>query len=74
MESRLKQAAADSGKSVNQTALEALRRQFGLVPERRRTREHDDLDQLLGQWTEAEFQEIQSRLEAQRQVDAELWS
>lgn len=74
LEARLKQAAEQSGKSVNQTALEALRRQFGLDPERRRTREHGDLDHLFGQWSETEFQEIQSRLDAQRQIDAELWS
>jgi len=74
LETKLKEAAQEGGKSVNQTALDALRRQFGLDSERTRTREYSDLDHLFGQWDEAQFQGIQSRLDAQRQIDAELWS
>jgi hypothetical protein len=73
LESRLKQAARENGKSVNQAALDALRRQFGLDQGRRFAREHHDLDHLFGRWDERQFQEIQSRLDVQRQVDAELW-
>lgn len=73
LESRLRQAAREDGRSVNQTALDALRRQFGLDQQRRFTREYHDLDHLFGQWDEGQFQQIQARLDAQRRVDAELW-
>jgi hypothetical protein len=73
LESRLKQAARENGKSVNQVVLEALRTRFGLDRERRFTHRHHDLDHLFGRWDESQFQEIQSRLDAQRRIDAELW-
>ena len=61
-----KQARANS-KSLNETAVEALRRAVGGdAPVR-----HHDLDDLIGTWVEdPEFDRI---LEAQRQIDEELW-
>ena len=70
---RLKQAAQEGGKSVNQTALDALRRQFGLDQDKRFTRVFTDMDHLFGQWDEAQFRGIQSRLDALRKIDQELW-
>jgi len=70
---RLRQAAQEGGQSVNQTALDALRRQFGLDQEKRFTRVFSDMDHLFGQWDEAQFQMVQSRLDAVRQIDEELW-
>jgi len=34
---------------------------------------HDDLDHLFGRWDEEAFQRIQGRIDAERQVDDELW-
>lgn len=61
-----KKAKAD-GKSLNETALDALRRAAGPeIPVR-----YHDLDHLIGTWVEdPEFDRI---LEAQRQIDEELW-
>ena len=73
LEAALKRVAAQHGKSVNQTALDALRKGFGLVKEKRFTAVHDDLDHLFGRWSEEEFQRIQTRIDAARKVDEELW-
>jgi len=72
LESRLKQAAREGGKRIDQTAIEALRRRFGLAPERLTTHIHTDLDHLFGQRDEVAFRAIQLRLDGQRKVDAEL--
>lgn len=69
----LKGAAERDGKSVNQTALDALRMQFGLEKEKRFTALHHDLDHLFGGWDEEEFRRIQGRIDVERRVDEELW-
>ena len=63
----LRKTAKANGKSLNETALEALRRAVGGdAPVR-----YHDLDDLIGTWVEdPEFDRI---LEAQRQIDEELW-
>ena len=63
----LRKQAKANGKSLNDIALEALRRATGVdAPVR-----HHDLDDLIGTWVEdPEFDRI---LEAQRQIDEELW-
>lgn len=73
LEAKLRQVSEQQGKSVNQTALEALRIRFGLDKEKRFTAVHDDLDHLFGRWDEEEFQRIQGRIDAERNVDDELW-
>ena len=65
--------AEREGKSVNQTALDALRKQFGLDKSRRFTEDHRDLDHLFGSWDEDEFVQIQQKIESQRRIDLELW-
>ncbi len=69
----LKKEAKREGKSVNQTALEALRKQFGLHKPRRFTEVHRDLDHLFGSWDEDEFVRIQQKIDSQRSIDSELW-
>ena len=71
--SRLKEEARREGKSVNQTALDALRKQFGLSKPRRFTEVHRDLDHLFGRWDEEEFARIQQNIDAGRRIDPELW-
>lgn len=58
---------------MNQTALDALRRQFGLEKLRRFTEVHSDLDHLFGRWDEHEFARIQGKIDSERRIDPELW-
>jgi plasmid stability protein len=71
--SLLKQQAVTAHKSVNQFILETLRKHVGLDKEKKFTQEYHDLDQIFGTWTEDEFQKIQGKIDAERQVDTELW-
>ena len=70
---RLKKEAAKQGKSVNQLVLETLRQHVGLDKELRFTREYDDLDHLFGRWSKQEYEEIQGKIDAERQIDDEIW-
>ena len=70
---KLKEVAEREGKSVNQTALDALRKQFGLDKSRRFTEVHRDLDHLFGRWDEDEFARIQQKIDSERRIDSELW-
>ena len=69
----LKQQAITAHKSVNQFILEMLRKHVGLDKEKKFTQEYHDLDRIFGTWTEDEFQKIQGEIDAERQVDTELW-
>jgi plasmid stability protein len=64
----LRQRARENGKSLNETALEALRR--GLDVEAQPVRHHD-FDDLIGTWVEdpayAEAREFHER------IDEEMW-
>ena len=70
---KLREAAEREGKSVNQAALDALRKQFGLDKSRRSTEVHRDMDHLFGRWDEEEFARIQQKIDSGRCVDPELW-
>ena len=70
---KLKEVAEREGKSVNQTVLDALRKQFGLDKSRRFTEVHRDLDHLFGRWDEDEFMQIQQKIDSERRIDSELW-
>ncbi len=70
---KLREVAEREGKSVNQTALDALRKQFGLDRSRRFTEVHRDLDHLFGRWDEDEFARIQQKIDSERRIDSELW-
>ena len=70
---KLREVAEREGKSVNQTALDALRKQFGLDRSRRFTEVYRDLDHLFGRWDEDEFARIQRKIDSERRIDPELW-
>ena len=70
---RLIEEAEREGKSVNQTALDALRKHFGLSKSRRFTEVHRDLDHLFGRWDEDEFVRIQQSIDSGRRIDPDLW-
>lgn len=68
VDSALRQRARRFGKSLNQTALEALSEGAGMSASQER---YEDLDFLAGSWVaDAETDRV---LEEQRQVDADLW-
>ena len=70
----VKIAAKKEGKSVNNFVLDTLRKQFGVGKEKRFSREWHDLDNLFGTWSAEEYAAIQGRIDAQRQIDEELWT
>ena len=70
---KLREEAEREGKSVNQTALDALRKQFGLDKARRFTEVHRDLDHLFGRWDEDEFMQIQQKIDSEQRIESELW-
>ena len=69
LDSVLRSEAKKKDKSLNQVTVEALMRAFGLegsdAPRR-------DISFLVGSWDDDP--EVESALEAQRQIDSELWS
>lgn len=69
----LSRAAKEQGKSVNQLVVETIRKSFGLNKEKRFSRTYDDLNDLFGRWTQAEFEAIQGSIDQQRTIDEELW-
>ncbi len=70
---KLKQTAAEKGKSVNQLTLEIIKEGLGLKKEKRYTREYNDLDELFGSWSNDEFEKIHAKISQERRVDQELW-
>lgn len=70
---KLKSTAAKQGKSINQLTLDILKESLGLQKEKKYSRRYHDLDDLFGRWSEAEFNEIQSKISQERKVDLELW-
>ena len=70
---KLRQAAKQEGKSVNQFVLETLKTRLGLEKEKRFTAVHHDMDHLFGRWSTQEFEEIQGQIEMERTIDEELW-
>lgn len=71
---KLKLTAAKQGKSINQLTLDIIKEGLGMKKEKKYSREYDDLDDLFGRWSEAEFQEIQAKISRERTIDPELWS
>jgi plasmid stability protein len=64
----LRQRAKREGKSLNQIAIEALKRGVALDPTRPK---FHDLDFAIGTWVEdPEFDKI---IEEQRQIDPDMW-
>jgi hypothetical protein len=70
---RLRRTAKEAGKSVNQLLVDLIRREVGLEKQKRFTAEYTDLDHFFGKWPEAEFQEIQGRVDSERRIDEKLW-
>lgn len=69
----LKIASKKEDKSVNNFVLDVLRKQVGAGKDKRFSRQWQDLDSLFGVWSDEEHAAIQGRIDAQRQIDEELW-
>jgi plasmid stability protein len=70
---KLKLTAAEQGKSINQLTLEIIKESLGLKKEKKYSREYTDMDDLFGRWSEDEFKEIDTKINAERQIDQGLW-
>ena len=71
---QLVKTAQRQGKSINQFIIDTIKEHLGLHKGKRRSGEHHDLDHLFGQWTEEEWQQVQSKISNERRIDLELWS
>ncbi len=58
---KLKSAAAEQGKSIDQLTLDIIKEGLGLKKERKYSREYDDLDSLFGKWSDAELRETSEK-------------
>ena len=70
---KLRTNAKAQGKSINQVILDIIKTSVGLQKDKVYLREYDDLDDLFGRWSEDEFNEINARIDRQRQIDPEIW-
>lgn len=71
----LQNEAKKQGVSVNSLVLKFLKESVGLeYKTMSRGQEFDDLDFLIGAWSEEEYDAFDSLLQAQREADPELWS
>lgn len=71
--SLIKDAAAVEQKSVNAFVLDVLKREVGAQKAKRFARNWHDLDSLFGRWSDQEYAVIQGKIDAERQIDEELW-
>jgi len=71
---KLKKTAAQQGKSINQLTIDIIKQSLGMQKVKMYSREYNDLDELFGRWSEAEFEEINDRINNERQIDPELWA
>lgn len=71
--SRLKQAAENEKKSVNQLVLDMIKQNIGMKKRKKYTKKYTDLDHLFGKWSDAEFNKIKDSIDSQRKIDLELW-
>ncbi len=70
---KLKQMAIDKHSSINQLILNAIHIDLGMEKEKKYTKTYDDLDDLFGKWSQAEFDHINKTINQNRAIDAELW-
>ena len=70
---RLKLEAKKQGKSINQLIIDMIEQNLGFKKRKKYTNIYNDLDHLFGKWTEEEFNQIQSRIDQGKTIDAELW-
>jgi plasmid stability protein len=70
---KLKIAASEQNKSINQLVIEFIKKSLGLEKEKKYSREYNDLDNLFGSWGDKEYTVIQDKINQERQIDQEIW-
>ena len=70
---KLKQAASEQSKSLNQLVLDILRNNLDIQKEKKYTKIFTDLDHLFGSWSAEEFNTIQNKINHDRKIDKDLW-
>ncbi len=70
---KLKSEAKKQGKSINQFIIDMIEQNLGFKKKKKYTNIYNDLDHLFGKWTEAEFNQIQRKVDQGRKIDAEIW-
>ncbi len=71
---KLKRAAKEEGRSVNQIVIDTMKQSFGIKKEKKYTMVYHDLDHIFGRWSTEEFERIQEKIDKERKIDKELWS
>ena len=72
---RLRNKARQQGMSINRYVLHLIKESVGLANGGLlQEQEFDDLDELAGTWSQAEFEEFEANLNEQRQIDEGMWS
>ncbi|NOY68462.1 MAG: antitoxin [Deltaproteobacteria bacterium] len=71
---RLKTEAGREGKSVNQFIKDIIKTHLGMGMGKRHSAVYHDLDHLFAKWSEADFLQIQGKIDRQRRIDEELWA
>lgn len=71
----LQEQAEELGVSVNSLVLKFLKESIGLEHgDASRDEEFDDLDSLIGAWSQEDYAEFDGLLHTQRTIEPELWS
>jgi len=73
LDKKLKLAASNQLKSINQLVLDILRNSLGIQKEKKYTKVFNDLDHLFTSWSEEEFKAIQKKINHDRKIDKDLW-
>ncbi|OFW58616.1 MAG: hypothetical protein A2W01_02470 [Candidatus Solincola sediminis] len=73
IEKRIMKESKEKGISVNRAIVSLLEKQATTGKGRSNKNVYHDLDQLFGIWNKQEFEQFEKHLEAQREVDEELW-
>jgi hypothetical protein len=69
----LRKEAESRHKSLNQLVLDLLKSHVGLDKKKKFTNKYHDLDTLFGRWDESDFNAIQEKINAEKQIDEALW-
>lgn len=70
---KIRKLADDEGISLNKAALRLLTKGAGLEREEDDDAIGDDLDHLLGTWSDAQAEEFAAALKSMSEIDPEMW-
>ena len=68
----LKEKAKQQGTSINAALVGLLKEAFGLNKKKRLV-EHNDLDHLVGTWSEKEYRAFQKKIAEFEKIDENVW-